>query len=172
MRAASTHWIGWVAALVVLGAALRIAAAVQTFPVSIQGDEVYYVGTALNIARGQGHRFDGFGKAHWPPGHAYLLSRFIDADAIVGDPQVVLEYARRRPREPKGPHLALLRPLIASQVVLGTLLVALTAWLARVLFDRKSAVLARCSPRSTPRWSLRATTSGRECSSACSWSRR
>ncbi len=142
MRAVSTHWIGWVAALVVLGAALRIAAAVQTFPVSIQGDEVYYVGTAQNIARGEGHRFEGFGRAHWPPGHAYLLSRFIDADTIAGDPRVALAHALRRPPQPKGPHLALLRPLIALQVALGTLLVALTAWLARALFDRRSAVLA------------------------------
>ncbi len=43
-RASPRRWLTWIAALVLLGAVLRIAAAMQSFPVSLRGRSGFHHG--------------------------------------------------------------------------------------------------------------------------------
>jgi arylsulfatase A-like enzyme len=144
-------WLLCAAALVLLGALLRAGVAVWVFPVTPLGDELYYSETAIHIARGEGHTFGPHGmKARWPPGQAVLLAPFVDLDLVARHPDLLPDLARRQPAEMEERHRRFLRPLVAVEVVLGTLVVALTAGLARLLFDRRTALvaaaLAACYP--------------------------
>jgi 4-amino-4-deoxy-L-arabinose transferase-like glycosyltransferase len=120
------------ALLVLLGAALRLAAFDAARPLRIDGDEVYYVQVASNLARDRGHVYvggmEGPARAWRPPAQAWLLSRLIDAE------------------EPEPSHPAkdasLLQRLAWSQLALGTLLVALTVALGRALFDARTGLVA------------------------------
>ena len=109
--------------IVLLGGALRLAVAWAVWPVLLVGEEYYYLETASSIARGEGHYSARFGAfAAWPPGNAWWLSQFVEA-------------GHWHPRNV--PFAAVL-----GQTGLQTLLVALAAWLGRVLFDARTGLLA------------------------------
>ncbi len=109
----------WILGLLALAAGLRLAAMEQVAPYRLVGDEVYYVMVATHLAEGQGYLYrDSLGvesRALRPPAHAAILS------LLVGGGR---------------------RPLLQLQVALGTLLVVLTACLARTLFDARTGLAA------------------------------
>lgn len=113
--------------LLVLAGALRVGALAANPSIVPIGDERTYVETAVNIASGAGHVFGPHGtRAGWPPAHPWLLSFFVDPD-------------RSGPGER---YREGVRPLLAAQTALGTLLVAMTALLGRALFDARTGLLA------------------------------
>jgi len=113
--------------LLVLAGALRVGALAANPSIVPIGDERTYVETAVNIASGAGHVFGPHGtRAGWPPAHPWLLSFFVDRD-------------RSGPGER---YREGVRPLLAAQTALGTLLVAMTALLGRALFDARTGLLA------------------------------
>ena len=109
-------------AVVGLAAAARFGALAAFFPERPIGDEYYYLETATEIARGNGHARGGRSHAAWPPAHSYFLALFIDPDA---PPE-----ARRAV------------PLLRAEAALGTLLVLFIALLGTALFDRRTGLLA------------------------------
>ena len=118
-------WPGGVIAIALLGVAVRLIAHSATAPVAFTGDESYYFQTATSIAAGQGHRSPHDGaRAAWPPGYPAFLSLFIDMDR----PDLEAE--------------SLLFELLVVQALLGGVLVALTAFLGRALFDARTGLLA------------------------------
>lgn len=118
--------------LVLLAATLRVATLAAAGPVTLLGDENYYVEVADNLARGQGHRYDGAleGEAlAWrPPGHAWLLAQLVN-------PKVATEVAATE--DP-----ALVRRMQWSQVACGVLVVLLTTLLGASLFDPRTGAVA------------------------------
>jgi tetratricopeptide (TPR) repeat protein len=130
---------------VLLAAGLRLLAMEQTFPTRPIGDELYYIGTAINLAEGRGHISATGNRALRPPAFSFLVSRFVDV-ARLGrkrDPAGVVPRLERLDPSLPDPRLRdFLRPLTRLQVVLGTLLVALTALLGRALFDARTGLLA------------------------------
>ena len=119
------------AALALLAGGLRwVGMELSLAPGKLIGDEVYYAWVAGNIARGRGHVFDaspGFQPvALRPPAHAWALSLLTDSRAPL------------RREEASKPE----RRLLAFQVVLGTTLVLLTAWLGEALFDARTGLAA------------------------------
>ena len=114
-------------AIALFGVALRLIVHGATSPVGVTGDESYYFQTATSIAAGQGHRSPEDGsRASWPPGYPAFLSVFIDMD------------------EPGLEAGSLLFRLLAIQCLVGGVLVALTAYLGRALFDARTGFLAAC----------------------------
>ena len=87
------------------------------------GDEKYYARVAANLAGGNGHLYDMApalrSVALRPPAYPWVLSLVIDAD-------------RKRSRE----------RMIAVQLLLGTVLVPITAALGLALFDRRVGLAA------------------------------
>jgi 4-amino-4-deoxy-L-arabinose transferase-like glycosyltransferase len=135
----------WLLAPVLLGGGLRLVAMEQTFPTRPIGDEIYYLGTAINIAEGRGHFYNRHTRAFRPPAFPFLLSRFIDVDRPHGelDPRTFLpRLDRLDPANPDPGLREFLYPLTLLQVLLGTALVALTALLGRALFDARTGLLA------------------------------
>ncbi len=135
----------WLLAPILLGGGLRLVAMEQVFPTRPIGDELYYIGTAINIAEGRGHFYNRISHAFRPPAFPFLLSRFIDVDRPRGelDPQTFLpRLDRLDPASPDPPLREFLYPLTRLQVLLGTALVALTALLGRALFDASTGLLA------------------------------
>jgi arylsulfatase A-like enzyme len=131
------------AAIALAGAGLRVAAALATFPSTPLGDENYYIETATRIARGEGHVYGRYDmRARWPPGQSWLLSRAVDTRLLESTPELLAELARREPAEMEARHRAFLAPLVATAVAVGCLLVPLTAWLAALLFDTRTALVA------------------------------
>jgi hypothetical protein len=131
------------AAIALAGAGLRVAAALATFPSTPLGDENYYIETATRIARGEGHVYGRYDlRARWPPGQSWLLSRAVDTRLLESTPGLLAELARREPAEMEARHRAFLAPLVATAVAVGCLLVPLTAWLAALLFDTRTALVA------------------------------
>ena len=110
------------AAVTLIGGLLRLHFA--AFPVKPIGDEVYYLQMARSIAAGEGHTAQN-SLALRPPAHPWLLSFFVDTD-LPADAPVVDQ----------------VRPLVRLQVVLGTLLIALTACLTWLLFGPRAALVA------------------------------
>ncbi len=124
----------WMAFLVLLAAGVRVWA-LGVIPASKPiGDELHFVRSAIQIAQGNGYIDRGLGgaggrtvaRAAWPPGHAYFLSWWIDPER---------PHSRTYVRDT-------VRPLLASQVVLSTLWVILTALLGRALFDARTGLVA------------------------------
>jgi 4-amino-4-deoxy-L-arabinose transferase-like glycosyltransferase len=120
--------------LVLVAASIRHWMMERSFPVKLLGDEMYYVVVAANLADGRGHVY-GESIALRPPAHSWLLSRFADADALMGESQGSM--SRRR-----GVRLDQLRPLLQVEVVLGTALVLATALLGWGLFDARTGLAA------------------------------
>ncbi len=118
-------WPSGVIAIALVGVAVRLVAHAFTAPVGVTGDEPYYFQVATSIASGEGHRspLDGT-RASWPPGYPAFLSLFIDME--------------RPGLEAEG----LLFELLQVQCLLGGVLVALTAYLGRALFDARVGLLA------------------------------
>jgi arylsulfatase A-like enzyme/4-amino-4-deoxy-L-arabinose transferase-like glycosyltransferase len=107
------------------------------------GDELYYTETGLRMARGEGHVFGRHAmKARWPPGQSWWLSRFADAEVLTTRPALLRELSGVTPAGMDAGQRAFLRGLTLSSVLLGTLLVALCAALAGLLFDGRSALLS------------------------------
>ena len=135
----------WLLAPILLGGGLRLVAMEQVFPTRPIGDELYYIGTAINIAEGRGHFYNRHTRAFRPPAFPLLLSRFIDVDHPHDelDPQTFLPRLDRLDPASPDPRLReFLYPLTLLQVLLGTGLVALTALLGRALFDASTGLLA------------------------------
>ncbi len=120
-------------AIVALGGGVRLCAMQAGFPHRPVGDEVYYVRVADHIAAGGGHGRNGVPIALRPPLHPYLLSGLVDREhsPVARGPRGATAIVPER-----------LRPLLALQVGLGTLLVALAIALARGLFDMRTALVA------------------------------
>lgn len=121
----TARWLAALLAITALGAALRFSVMETTHPVSLVGDEYYYLAVARSIAAGQGHHSDRLDAwAAWPPGQAFWLSRFIPAN--------------------EGPFALLQAPrsLVAAQVFLGSLLVFLVGALGCLLADRRVGLVA------------------------------
>lgn len=121
-----------VIAVVALGGWLRHRAAVETFPVSMLGDERYYAKLANTIEAGNGHYYTGRGgPAHaWrPPAWAWVLSTAVDRS--LKDP----EYRW---------------PLVRLQLVLGTAVVLATWFLGRALFGARAGLLAALAAALSP----------------------
>ncbi len=136
---------GALLALLVLGGALRVAVAEHVFPARPGGDELYYVGTAVNLAEGHGHLFNRQQRAFRPPAQAWLLSWWVDVDLRRArlDPDRFLHELAAIDRVRPDPDLAaFLRPLLRAALLLSALLVPLTALLGRALFDARTGVLA------------------------------
>ena len=132
---------GWtlLLAIAVLAAGLRLYVMERTFPVRLVGDELHYVDTATNIALGRGHRSNlRSARAATPPLHPYLLSRFVDPT------RPPVDTTRSTPRQGLDRYVQehRVKSLLYVQVVLGTLLVGLTAFLGWALFDRRTGLLA------------------------------
>lgn len=135
--AGSGHWraaIGLLA-IVLIGGALRFYTMQRTFPVSLLGDERYYLNTALNIAQGRGHVFKKSSRLFRPPAFPFLLSQFIHPEVASqlderGDPIYPVLRART------------VRTFLEVEVVISTLLVAATGLLGWSLFGAKVALAA------------------------------
>jgi len=107
----------------------------STFPVSLLGDERYYVNTALNISQGRGHVFKKTSRLWRPPAHAYLLSVFVSPEV-----SRALD-AKGDPIEAK--HLwQTVRRFLRVEVALSTGLVLATGLLGWALFGRACALLS------------------------------
>jgi len=121
----SRRSLALLAAIVLLGGALRwyVGAAVQ--PVEPRGDEVYYTAVARAIARGEGHRYPAppFALAKRPPAHPWLLAQFV-------------EPGPRRRGNDAAPEL------LPVQYALGALLVLVTGLLGWQLFGARVALVA------------------------------
>jgi len=136
---------GALLSLLVVGGALRFAVAELSFPTRPSGDELYYVGTAVNIAEGHGHLFNQRQQAFRPPAQAWLLSWFVDVDlrrARLKADRFLTDLAELDPDDPDPDLRAFLRPLLWPSLILSTLLVPLSALLGRVLFDARAGLLA------------------------------
>ncbi len=121
----TARWCAALLAIIALGGALRFSVMDATHPVSLVGDEFYYLAVARSIAAGGGHHSDRLEAwAAWPPGQAFWLSHFVPAG----------EGPFATPRAP--------RSLIAAQVFLGSLLVALVGALGSLLADRRVGLVA------------------------------
>ncbi len=134
-----------VLAVVVAAGALRWAVMESVLPVRPHGDEVYYLGTAMQIALGNGHvSADGRLRAAWAPGQSFWLSRFVEPSSIrAGDPMPRLRRLAQMDPERADPELvAFLRPLLRAQVLLGTALVLATLILGHQLFGARTGLLA------------------------------
>lgn len=107
--------------LAALGGGLRGCVAHGVGPVRLLGDEWYYVDVATNLANQRGHRV-GDTVALRPPAHAWMLSH------------------RLNPGNPRAPRS--IEAMVELQVLLGAVLVALTAWLGQALFDARVGLLA------------------------------
>jgi len=111
--------------LLIVAGGLRWLTFETARPVATLGDENYYAEVADSIARGHGHvyigKLEGEARAWRPPAHAWLLSLAADGDGTVPTPVARLQ---------------------RLQILWGTLLVGLTALLARALFDTRTGVLA------------------------------
>jgi len=109
----------WLIVLALLAGILRAAALEQVAPNRLVGDEVYYATVANNIAQGRGHVFDDAvgvtSRALRPPAHPYVMSLFAAGGR---------------------------RSLLRLQVVLGSLLVVVTALLGNALFDARTGFVA------------------------------
>jgi len=142
-RAATRVWGPRVVAVILLAGLVRAAVAVWVFPVTPMGDELYYAETAVRIAGGEGHVFGPHAmRARWPPGQAALLAPFIDAAAVAQRPAMLVELSQRQPAEMEADHRAFLAPLVAIEVAVGVLVVAVTAALAWALFGARAAFAA------------------------------
>jgi arylsulfatase A-like enzyme/4-amino-4-deoxy-L-arabinose transferase-like glycosyltransferase len=131
------------AAVVLLAACVRAGTALWTFPVTPLGDELYYAETAVRIARGEGHVFGPHRlAASWPPGQAALLAPFADTTLTAKHPELLVELSRLEPQDMQERHRRFLAPLVAVATAVGTLVVALAVWLARIVFDRRTALVA------------------------------
>ncbi len=121
--------------IVMLGGGLRLGVMARTFPVRLIGDEIYYSKVALGFAesRGRAGRTTPFpaNEAWRPPAHSYFLSLFV--------PRVS---AQARPPGPRHLLPTYLRPLVLSQVAIGTSLVAATVALGAALFGARVGLLA------------------------------
>lgn len=127
-----------------LAVSLRVAAVELAPKILPYGDELNYIRTAVSLAEGRGHVDTGFGgperhsvaRAAWPPGHPFVLSRFLEPGLARDSPYTV----------------AVLTRLIESQLLLGTLLVLLTAWLGFELFGGRVALVAGGLAAIYPTW--------------------
>lgn len=101
-------------------------------PIRLIGDERYYAEVADNIAQGRGHLYvggmEGAARAWRPPAHSALLSWFVAADRS----------GESKPADDP----ALVQRFLWVQVVLGTLLVGLTAALGAALFGSQTGLAA------------------------------
>jgi hypothetical protein len=126
-QAETRRFLAALLGLLVLGGALRAAALAWNPSIVPIGDERTYVETAVNIANGRGHVSGPHAtRAGWPPAHPGWLSLFVDPERA----------------EPGERYREGVRPLLAAQTALGTLLVLLTALLGRALFDARTGCLA------------------------------
>jgi len=151
MRGAA--FAGVLVALTLLGGALRLALLERGFPARPGGDELYYVGTALNLAEGHGHRFNARQRAFRPPAQSLLLAPLVDVElrrSRLDPQQLLLGLSELDPRRPDPDLAAFLRPLLWAPLCLGTLLVPLTALLGRALFDARSGLLAGAGAALSP----------------------
>ena len=126
------RWLAAVAALLILAGGLRWLAFEAAAPVALLGDEAYYAQVADHLARGRGHLYvgalEGPARAWRPPGHPFVLSLAVNpARAEASDP---------------AQDAALVARLQRTQILWGTLLVALTAALGAALFDARTGALA------------------------------
>jgi len=131
-----------IAAVCVVAGLLRLAVA-WGLPSTPLGDELYYTETGLRIARGEGHVFGPHGmRARWPPGQSWWLSHFVDPQSLASRPGLLGELSQLAPGEMDAAARGFQRRLVLSSVILGTLLVALCAVLAGLLFDSRAALLS------------------------------
>jgi 4-amino-4-deoxy-L-arabinose transferase-like glycosyltransferase len=131
--------------LTLLGGALRFGMMDASFPARPTGDELYYVGTAVNIAEGHGHLFNRNQRAFRPPAWSYLLAPFVDVElrrARLDADTFLPALAELDPASADPDLLAFVRPLLSLPLLFGTLLVPLTALLGRVLFDARTGLAA------------------------------
>jgi len=137
-RARRRFWLA-IAGVALAGGIVRVAALAATFPVALNGDEVYYLDVATNIAAGRGHVASATGdRALRPPLHPYLLSQLVPR----GDPG---EPAAAVVREPSSR-----RAMLVLQVVLSSALVAATGWLGALIFDRRTGIVAAAFAAGSP----------------------
>jgi hypothetical protein len=144
---------GALLALLVAGAALRIAVTALTFPPRPGGDELYYVGTAVNIAEGHGHLFNQQQRAFRPPAWSWLLSWLVDVDLRRArlDADTFLPDLAELDRAAPDPDLRdFLRPLLRAPLILSALLVPLTALLGHALFGARTGLLAGAAAAAFP----------------------
>lgn len=99
-------------------------------PERLVADEIYYAQVARNLALGEGHHYhDAFGvdlRAWRPPGHPFVLSRWLSADRAAQVDETVESVL----------------PLLGFQIVLGSLLVGAVWWLGWSLFGARTAGMA------------------------------
>lgn len=115
-------------AIALLAAGLRFATLAAVFPPRLTGDELYYVDTAIHLARGEGHYSEMFRtSAGWPPAHAFLLSRFLS-------PAADESYRNLAP--------STLATMLRVEVVVSTALAVAIALLGTSLFDPRTGALA------------------------------
>jgi 4-amino-4-deoxy-L-arabinose transferase-like glycosyltransferase len=113
------------AGIALLGGGLRLAVTEAVMPPGLVGDELYYVGTATQLAATGEHYYPPYGvHAAWPPAFPWLLSRSLTPRGSGLDVQVELA------------------PALYQQVAIGTLLILATAALAWALFGRSEALVA------------------------------
>ncbi len=131
--------------LLLVGGALRAAVLAASFPPRPNGDELYYVGTAVNLAEGHGHLFNSRQRAFRPPAWSALLAPLVDVELR----QTRLDPGELLPRldrlDPAAPDPELRRflgPLLMLPLALGALLVPVSALLGRALFDARSGLAA------------------------------
>lgn len=143
LRSDARAWLRRIGVVVLLAGALRASVAAWTFPVTPLGDELYYLETAIRIARGEGHRYGPHAmKARWPPGQAFLLSLAADDSLARENPALLVEMSKSRPDEMQPDHHRFLAPLVALEVALGTAIVALAAALGWLLFGPRAGLAA------------------------------
>lgn len=142
-RSEARAWVVRVGVVVLLAGVLRAGVAAWVFPVTPLGDELYYLETAIRIARGEGHVFGPHAmKARWPPGQAHLLSLAVDPERARENPALLVELSKSRPDQMTPDHRRFLAPLVALEVALGSAIVAFAAALGWLLFGPRAGLAA------------------------------
>jgi 4-amino-4-deoxy-L-arabinose transferase-like glycosyltransferase len=107
--------------LTLLGGGIRLFVLEQTYPIGLVGDEVHYMRVAGNLATGFGAHSNPNWRVWRPPGHPFVISLLFEDGA---------DGAQN------------LHRVLGLQVVLGTLIVLLTALLGEALFDFRTGLVA------------------------------
>jgi 4-amino-4-deoxy-L-arabinose transferase-like glycosyltransferase len=111
--------------IALIAGVLRILVFELSPPITLVGDERYYLEVASRIAIGEGHYAEGFGSALRPPAQSFVLS--LVANRTIAAAHLETEVVLKR--------------YFYLEIFLGTLLVALSGLLGWALFDYKTGIL-------------------------------